>query len=153
MKTIITLLALVLVTGLAMGQNQSTPMRPWVEQVNLNDSVCTSATYAASQLDTTVAYRLDTYADAFLVFTSTDSISMSVKYAGSIDGVTFEDQQTLIDSITTTGGGAAAANGIIQSLLVPKKLSGFQAVKFIFSFHANLNGVTTPKYSAILVKR
>jgi hypothetical protein len=152
MKKLI-LVLLVLVPALAFSQSRVQPFRPYTEVIQLNDSVASGATYAASQKDTTIAYQLQNFTDAYFVLTSTDSISVVVKYSASADGATFEDGLVTIDSISTTGQAGAAANGIQRSLQVPKAVMGLAAVKFHLEFNANLNGVTTPKYTARLVRR
>jgi hypothetical protein len=158
MKTIITLLALVLVTGLAMGQATTYPVRPVTEVILLSDSVCSGATYAGTQADTTVAYSLANYTSAYIIISTTDSASIAApKYSASIDGVTFEDGLASFaagDSVSTVGQGAGAANGIVRAIPVPLPAMALQAVKFVFTFNAvSLQGVTTPKYTAWLVRK
>ena len=158
MKKLFILLTLTLVAGLAFSQGTVYPVRPVMEIINLSDSVCAGATYAGTQVDTTIGYSLQGYTSAFIIITTTDSVSIaSPKYAASADGVTFEDGFISFaagDSISTVGTGSPAANGIIRAIPVPSSCMSLAAVKFIFTFNAvSLQGVTTPKYTAYLVKK
>jgi len=148
------LFVLLLLPMFAYGQQRVEPVRPFIEVVQLNDSVASGATYAASQSDTTVAYQFQNFTDAYLVVTSTDSVSAKFSYFGSADGATFEDFPIYIDSASSAGQGAPAANGIIKSIQVPKAVMGLAAAKFQITFqNTGINGVTSPKYTLRLVRR
>lgn len=117
-----------------------------IEALQLNDSVATGATYAGSQLDTSIAYNLRDYDKAWVEFSATDSVEVYISYAPSMDGSTFRAKIAFDSLISAVGAG----NHV--TFPVPDKAMGNHRVKFHIAFEAAGNGVTTPKYTARLIR-
>lgn len=131
---------LMLIPSMMVSQTKVTP-------INLNDSVAVSLTYSASLQDTSIAYDMRGYDAAWVEFSATDSVEVYLHYMRSLDGSTFR-AQAAIDSLIST---VAAGNHV--TFPVPAKAMGEHRVKFVFAFEAAGNGVTTPKYTARLIRK
>ena len=146
----IAVLVLLAVTSGMAQVKQATPTAPRIVQVQLNDSVAVSATYANSQNDTTVSYQLSGYKRGALLIQTSDSARVSVKYMPSFDGSTFKMAPIFIDSLTTANMNTANSGGSLVAVL-PEGAMSAVAVKFVITFASANNGVTSPTYSAKLL--
>ena len=118
-----------------------------IEALQLNDSTATGATYAASQIDTSIAYGMRDWDEAWVEFSATDSVEINFGYMPSLDGSTFRAfiaSDSLISAVN-------AGNHV--SFPIPAKAMGEHRVKFRLQFEAAGNGVTTPKYTARLIRK
>ena len=118
-----------------------------IEALQLNDSTAAGATFAASQLDTSIAYDMRGYDAAWVEFSATDSVEVYLKYMPSLDGNTFRAVIAADSLISIVAAGNHA------SFPVPAKAMGEHRVKFVLAFEAAGNGVTTPKYTARLIRK
>lgn len=118
-----------------------------IEALQLNDSTATSLTYSASLLDTSIGYNMRDYDAAWVEFSATDSVEVYFHYLRSLDGSTYR-AQVAIDSLISAVG---AGNHV--TVPVPAKAMGEHRVKFVIAFEALGNGVTTPKYTARLIRK
>jgi hypothetical protein len=118
-----------------------------IEALQLNDSVATGATYAASQEDTSIAYDMRSYDAAWVEFSASDSVEVYLYYMPSKDGSTFR-ARIAVDSMISI---VAAGNHV--SFPIPAKAMGEHRVKFGVHFEAIGQGVTTPKYTARLIRK
>lgn len=126
---------------------QPQPRIPRIEALSLNDSVATALTYSASLQDTSVAYDLRGYDAAWIEFSSTDSVEVYLHYMPSKDGSTFRAQIAADSLISTVGAG----NHV--TFAVPAKAMGNYRSKFVLAFEAIGQGVTTPKYTARIIRK
>jgi hypothetical protein len=118
-----------------------------IEALQLNDSTANALTYAANGNDTSIAYDMRGYDAAWVEFSATDSVEVYINYTPSLDGSTFR-AEIAMDSLIST---VAAGNHV--SFPVPSKAMGEHRVKFVLAFEAAGNGVTTPKYTARLIRK
>ena len=118
-----------------------------IEALQLNDSTATSLTYSASLQDTSIAYGMRDYDAAWVEFSATDSVEVYIHYMRSLDGSTFRAQVAMDSLISTVAAGSHV------TFPVPAKALGEHRLKFVLAFEAAGNGVTTPKYTARLIRK
>jgi hypothetical protein len=104
--------------------------------------------YADDQIDTTTAYDMASWENAYVVISSTDSIDVSLGYMPSYDGTSFKAPVT-ISSFTSV-----VAAGNVLAIALPAGALGCPKVQLTFTFNSSGNGVAgTTTYSAKLVRK
>jgi len=145
-KAIAVLFILLMGSGVAFSQYSAEPLRPRVEVIQLNDSTASGLQYSNDANDTSISYNVDEWTSAGVRILALDSVEVYLNYLGSTDGVNFEAEAAADSLITTT-----ASDGDV--LMLPAKAMHFKKVKLVLAFEAAGNGVTTPTYTAWLVRK